>query len=134
MSRPPLSQEIARYGAGAGLAFAGIGHLTFVREAFRAQVPPWVPIDADDTVLLSGAVEIALGLGLVALPKERRRMSALATTFLVAVFPGNISQYLNRVDGLGLDTDRKRLVRLAVEPLMWATALHAGGLLSRRRH
>ena len=78
-------------------------------------------------VLLSGAVEIALGLGLVALPKERRRMSLLATTFLVAVFPGNISQYVNQVDGLGLDTDGKRLVRLLIEPLLWAAALHAGG-------
>lgn len=100
------------------MGFAGISHLTFAREGFRAQVPTWVPIDADDTVLLSGAVEIALGLGLVALPKERRRMAALLATFLVAVFPGNISQYVNRVDGLGLDSDRKRLIRLLVEPLM----------------
>lgn len=131
-SRPPITQQLARWGTGAGLGLAGISHLTFAREGFRAQVPPWVPIDADDTVLLSGAVEISLGLGLVALPKERRRMAALATGFLVAVFPGNIAQYRNRVDGLGLDTDTKRLVRLFVEPLMWAAALHAGGLLPRR--
>lgn len=91
-----------------------------------------MPIDADDTVLLSGAVGISLGLGLLALPKERRRMAGPTTAFLVAVFPGNISQYKNRVDGLGLDTDRKRLVRLFTEPLMWATALHAGGLLPRK--
>lgn len=58
-------------------------------------------------------------------------MSALLTTFLVAVFPGNIHQYVNRVDGL--DSDRKRLIRLFIEPLMWATALHAGGLLPTRR-
>ena len=90
---PPLTQQLARWGWGAGLILAGTGHLTFVREEFRSQVPPWVPIDADDVVLLSGAVEIALGLGLLALPKERRRMSALATAFLVAVFPGNIAQY-----------------------------------------
>lgn len=133
MSTHPRSQDVARWGAGIGMAFAGISHLTFAREDFKAQVPNWVPIDADDTVLLSGAVEIALGLGLVALPKERRRMAALLTTFLVAVFPGNIHQYVNRVDGLGLDTDRKRLIRLFTEPLMWATALHAGGLFPRRR-
>lgn len=46
-----------------------------------------VPIDTDDVVLLSLAVEIALGLGLVALPKERRRMAALTTAFLVACSP-----------------------------------------------
>lgn len=130
---PSRSEEVARWGAGIAMGFAGISHLTFAREGFRAQVPNWVPIDADDTVLLSGAVEIALGLGLVALPKERRRMAALLTTFLVAVFPGNISQYVNHVDGLGLDSDRKRLIRLLVEPLMWAVALHAGGLLRNRR-
>lgn len=59
-------------------------------------------------------------------------MAALTTAFLVAVFPGNIAQYRNQVDGLGLDTDTKRLVRLFLEPLLWATALHAGGLLDRR--
>jgi uncharacterized membrane protein len=126
------SETAARWLAGAGMTVAGVSHLTVAREGFRAQVPEWVPIDVDDTVLLSGAVEIALGVGLVALPKERRRMSALLTAFLVAVFPGNISQYVNHADGLGLDTDRKRLVRLLVEPLMWAVALHAGGFLRRR--
>jgi uncharacterized membrane protein len=64
------------------MAFAGTSHLTFAREEFGAQVPSWVPMDADDVVLISGAVEIALGLGLVALQQERRRMSALLTTFL----------------------------------------------------
>ena len=59
-------------------------------------------------------------------------MAGLATTFLVAVFPGSIAQYRNRVGGLGLDTDRKRLIRLYVEPLMWATALHAGAPLPDR--
>ena len=132
-TRPTRSEEAARWGAGIAMAFAGISHLTFAREGFKAQVPRWVPIDPDDTVLLSGAVEISLGVGLVALPKERRRMAALLTAFLIAVFPGNISQYVNHADGLGLDSDRKRLVRLFVEPLMWAVALHAGGLLCNRR-
>jgi uncharacterized membrane protein len=128
-ARPPLTQQLARWGVGALLGLAGISHLTFLRQEFRAQVPPWVPIDPDDTVLLSGAVEISLGLGLVALPKERRRMAGLATAFFVGVFPGNIAQYRNRVDGLGLDTDTKRLVRLLIEPVLWGAALHAGGLL-----
>lgn len=128
-----LTEQVARYGGGAAMAFAGISHLTFAREAWRAQVPGWVPIDADDTVVISGAFEIALGAGLILLPDERRTMAALTTAFLVAVFPGNISQYVNSEDGVGLDSDRKRLVRLFAEPLMWATALHAGGLLARRR-
>ena len=118
------------------MAFAGVSHLTFAREGFRAQVPDWAKtdwLDTDDIVLVSGAVEIALGLGLLVLPKERRRMAALTFATLVAVFPGNIAQYVHHRDGLGLDTDRKRLIRLFTEPLMWAVALHAGGLLPSRR-
>lgn len=60
-------------------------------------------------------------------------MAALTTTTLVAVFPGNIAQHVHQRDALGLDSDRKRLVRLLTEPLMWAVALHAGGLLPTRR-
>ena len=132
---PPLGQQIARWVAGAGMTVAGVSHLTFARKGFQAQVPNWAKtdwLDTDDIVLVSGAVEIALGLGLLILPKERRRMAALTTVVLVAVFPGNIAQYVHHRDGLGLDTDRKRLVRLFTEPLMWATALHAGGLLPGR--
>ncbi|GGF49762.1 membrane protein [Marmoricola endophyticus] len=133
MSTPPLSQQVVRYAGGAAMAYAGISHLTFARKAWRAQVPGWVPISADDAVVISGAFEIALGLGLVALPREREKMAALTTAFLVAVFPGNISQFRNHSDGVGLDSDRKRLVRLFAEPVMWAAALHAGGLLPGTR-
>ena len=132
---PPLGQQIARWVAGVGMTLAGVSHLTFARKGFQAQVPNWAKtdwLDTDDIVLVSGAVEIALGLGLLVLPKERRRMAALTTAVLVAVFPGNISQYVHQRDGLGLDTDRKRLVRLFTEPLIWAMALHAGGLLPGR--
>ena len=132
---PPLGQQLARWAGGAAMMFAGVSHLTFARKGFQAQVPDWAKtdwLDTDDIVLVSGAVEIALGLGLLVLPKERRRMAALTTAVLVAVFPGNISQYVHQRDGLGLDTDRKRLIRLFTEPLMWAVALHAGGLLPGR--
>ena len=42
--------------------------------------------------------------------------------FFVAVFWGNISQYLNGVDAFGLNSDRSRFVRLLFQPLlvMWA--------------
>jgi uncharacterized membrane protein len=128
---PTISEEVARYVAGAGMLFAGLGHLTFAREGFRAQVPPWVPFDADATVLVSGGVELAAGLGLIILPKERRTMSALLTAGLVGIFPGNIEQFRHGRDGAGLDSARKRTVRLAAEPVMWAVALHAGGHLNR---
>lgn len=125
-------QDLARLALGAMLVFAGTSHLTFARREFRAQVPPWVPMDTDDVVLLSGAAEIALGAALAGFPKERRRVGGLAAAFFTAIFPGNVSQYRNRVDGFGLDTDAKRAARLAGQPLLVAWALYAGGLIPRR--
>ncbi|WFG42387.1 hypothetical protein [Pseudonocardia alni] len=125
-------QDVARLALGAMLVFAGTSHLTFARREFRAQVPPWVPMDTDDVVLLSGAAEIALGAALAGLPRERRRVGGLAAAFFTAIFPGNVSQYRNRVDGFGLDTDTKRAARLAGQPLLVAWALYAGGLIPRR--
>jgi hypothetical protein len=52
----------------------------------------------------------------------------------VAVFPGNISQYLNGTNGFGLDTDSARLVRLFFQPLLVLWALFGGGWLRRIRH
>ena len=123
---PPLTQQLARWGWGVGLILAGTGHLTFVREEFRSQVPPWVPIDADDVVLLSGAVEISLGLGLLALPKERRRMSALATAFLVAVFPGNIKMALDASKTRNTTFKAVTLARLPLQLPMIRGAWRAG--------
>jgi len=42
--------------------------------------------------------------------------------FFVAIFPGNISQWLTRTDAFGLDTDEARLIRLFFQPLLvlWA--------------
>jgi hypothetical protein len=46
----------------------------------------------------------------------------LVAAFFVAIFWGNISQFINGVDAFGLDTDTKRLVRLFFQPflVMWA--------------
>ena len=116
-------KKIARIGLGGALVFAGISHLTFARKAFRAQVPDWVPLDVDDTVVYSGIAEIALG-GALALTDEARRetVGKIAAAFFVAVFPGNISQYVNQRSAFGLDTDGKRFARLLFQPLLvlWA--------------
>ncbi|WP_224392928.1 hypothetical protein [Pseudonocardia sp. ICBG1293] len=81
-------QDAARLALGAMLVLAGASHLTVARREFRAQVPPWIPMDTDDVVLLSGAAEIALGAALAGLPKERRRVGGLAAAFFTAIFPG----------------------------------------------
>ena len=109
------------------LVFAGISHLTFARRAFRAQVPDWVPLSKDDTVLASGAAEIALGTCLVLADEARRPIAGkIAAAFFVAVFPGNVSQYVNRRTAFGLDTDAKRFARLFFQPALVYWALRSG--------
>jgi uncharacterized membrane protein len=113
----------ARILLGANLIFAGISHLTFARKAFRAQVPDWVPLKIDDTVVYSGMAEIALGSALAFAPeKYRADVGKIAAGFFVAVFPGNVSQYVNKRSAFGLDTDNKRLARLFFQPALvyWA--------------
>ena len=115
--------KAAQRALGGMLVFAGISHLTFARRDFRAQVPDWVPLGKDDTVLASGVAEIALGASLVLADEARRPMvGKIAAAFFVAVFPGNVSQYVNRRSAFGLDTDAKRFARLFFQPALvyWA--------------
>lgn len=113
----------ARIILGASLIFAGVSHLTFARKEFQAQVPDFIPLKKDDTVLSSGIVEIAMGSALVFTPKKyRATVGKIAGAFFTAVFPGNISQLVNKRDAFGLDTDKKRFVRLFFQPVLvwWA--------------
>ncbi len=118
--------EIVRKGfqllLGLALGYAGIGHLTTSRQEFQAQVPNLLKDYADFVVVASGVVEIALGVALVGLWRYRVQVGWIVAAFFVAVFPGNISQYLNGVDAFGLDSDTSRLVRLFFQPVlvMWA--------------
>ncbi|MBD3756812.1 MAG: hypothetical protein IE924_01735 [Microbacterium sp.] len=45
------ARTVARWLLGAFLLFTGIGHLTFARQAFVAQVPQWLPLPVDVVVL-----------------------------------------------------------------------------------
>jgi len=115
----------ARIALGIALGYAGVTHLTSSRLEFQAQVPNWVPFSADFVVLASGVVEIVLGLALVFLVKYQVQVGWVVAAFFVAIFPGNISQYVNGIDAFGLDTNRERLVRLFFQPLLVAWALWA---------
>ena len=107
---------------GAFLVMAGVGHLTFSRKDFRAQVPGWVPLDVDDTVVYSGIAEIALGASLILVGKNKKTVGKIAASFFTAIFPGNLAQYKHHRDAFGLDTDNKRLARLFFQPVLvyWA--------------
>lgn len=129
-------QNIFRILLGAALLYAGISHLTFARTEFLAQVPPWVPIDHDLVVVLSGIVEIALGAALIVLRRYRALVGWLTAVFFVLIFPGNISQYVNQIDAFGLNTDAARAVRLLFQPLLVLWAIWSTGAWQawRNRH
>ncbi|MEC5179516.1 DoxX family protein [Arthrobacter sp. CG_A4] len=112
---------------GGFLVLAGVSHLSWSREAFRAQVPPWLPMDVDFVVVASGLVEIALGLGLILLWRRRASLGWIVAAFFVAVFPGNISQFVTATDSFGLNSDLSRGIRLLFQPLLVVWALWATG-------
>ena len=107
---------------GIALTYAGITHLTSSRQEFQAQVPTWLPLDADFVVIASGIVEIILGLALLILWRYRNQVGVIVAIFFILIFPGNINQYVNGIDAFGLDTDQARLTRLFFQPVLviWA--------------
>jgi uncharacterized membrane protein len=126
------ARTIGRIALGGILVLAGTSHLTFARDDFRAQVPEFVPLKEDTTVLLSGVAEISLGSALLFAPKSLRgTVGLLAATFFTAIFPGNIAQAVHHRDAFGLDTDRKRIGRLFGQPLLIAWALWSTAALVR---
>ena len=117
-----LLRKVLQIVLGAALAYAGFTHLTSNRAEFQAQVPTILASQADFVVIASGVVEILLGISLIFLFKYRTQIGWIVAAFFVAIFPGNISQYLNGTDAFGLNTDQARATRLLFQPLLviWA--------------
>ena len=113
---------------GGFLILAGFGHLSGLRQEFLAQVPAWLPIDGVLVVVISGIVEIILGVGLIILHGRYRVIVGWATAaFFVIIFPGNISQYVNQIDAFGLNSDLSRFIRLFFQPILVIWALWSTG-------
>ena len=125
------AQDAARIALGLMLVTTGTVHLTIGRDAFKAQVPDWVPLDTDTVVLQSGVAELLLAGALLFLPKQKALVGAVVGGFFTAIFPGNVSQYTHHRSAFGLDTDRKRFVRLFFQPVLIGWALWATGTLQR---
>lgn len=120
-----MVKTLIRIGLGILMLFAGIGHLTYARETFQAQVPDWIPLSKDFVVLASGVVEVVLGLSMIFLIKQKKYVGLSLAIFYILVFPGNISQYLEHRDGFGLNSDSKRLVRLFFQPVLIFLTLYS---------
>lgn len=131
--RPTTSaQQLGRILLGGSLVLAGVAHLTWARTEFLAQVPDWVPLSGDVVVVLSGVIEIVLGAALL-LSRHRVVLGWVTAAFFVAIFPGNISQFVDGDTAFGLDTDAARAVRLVFQPVLIALALWSTGAWSAWR-
>ncbi len=136
ITRSARVRSAARLVLGGALIIAGIGHLTFARIDFQAQVPDWVGIDKNAVVILSGLVEIAIGSALIVVRRRRSLLGLAAGLFFIAVFPGNISQFIDGHDAFGLNSNSDRRNRLFFQPVLvawawWST--NAVALLPRDR-
>jgi len=127
LEKTSVTQNISRSILGLFLTTAGISHLTWSRTEFLAQVPPWIPVNADLVVLLSGVVEIVLGLSLILLFKYRIQVGWIVAAFFVLVFPGNIAQLVEHRNAFGLNTELARWLRLPLQPLLIIVALWSTG-------
>ena len=133
-----MIKKLLQLSLGAFLTSAGFSNLGSNRTEFLAQVPTWLPLNADFVVVASGIVEITLGISLITttfiLKQYRKQVGIVVAIFFILIFPGNINQYVNNIDAFGLDTDQKRLIRLFFQPLLVIWAVWASGFeLNRKR-
>jgi len=140
---PPndTARTIARWALGAVLLFTGVGHLTFLRDDFQAQVPSWFPVAPDAVVIVSGIIEVTLGAALILGGRRAAPIGVVVAGFFIVVVPGNIAQLVEHRDAFGLDSEAKRFIRLLFQPLLVLWALWSTGgwswlrsLLRNRTH
>lgn len=106
------------------LAFIGMGVLHFVKpEPFDSAVPPRTPMTPRQATLISGAAEIAGGLGLL-LPQTRPAARWGLMALLVAVFPANI--YMAQAPERFRLPRWVALARLPLQALMMRAVYRAG--------
>ena len=128
--RTTTLQNVFRVILGIAMLYIGIGHFTFSRIEFQAQVPTWLTSEEnliDFVILASGIVEIILGALMIWGGKLKVKTGIALAIFYILIFPGNINQYLNGIDAFNLNTDTKRFVRLLFQPLLLLWALWSTG-------
>ena len=135
--RTTTLQNVFRVILGIAMLYIGIGHFTFSRIEFQAQVPTWLTSEEnliDFIILASGIIEIFLGALMIWGGKLKVKTGIALAIFYILIFPGNINQYVNGIDAFNLNTDNKRLVRLFFQPLLLLWALWSTGGLRLKKN
>lgn len=85
-------------------------------------------------VVSSGIVEILFGLAILFIVRKRKAVGIALAIFLVLVFFGNLSQYMNEINAFVLNTDTKRLIRLFFQPLLILWALWSTNVFNSKKY
>jgi uncharacterized membrane protein len=113
-------RHAAQYGLGISFVVAGVSHLVDTTP-FEQHLPEWVPA-ATTIIVVSGIVEIVLGLSLVAARRFAPVSGLAAAAFLVSVFPANVYVAVAGIDVDGLPGGVYPWLRLPLQAVfvVWA--------------
>ena len=114
-----------------GLLFVNVGIAHFTETKWFEPIVPEALGDPTFWVLITGVIEIGLGLGLV-IPMTRRYSALLLALFLVAVYWANLNMWINDIP---IDDNTFEpiwhLLRFIGQLVMIAVALWVGNWLPR---
>jgi uncharacterized membrane protein len=123
-------RHAARYGLGFAFVVAGLSHLVNATP-FEQHLPDWVPASST-LIVVSGIVEIVLGLMLVAARRSAPIVGLAAAVFLISVFPANVYVAVAGVDVDGLPGGLYPWLRLPLQAVFvgwaWASTRPTGDL------
>ena len=115
-----------------GLFFINVGIGHFLEPEWFEPIVPKILGDPTFWVLITGAIEIAVGVGLI-IPKTRKYSGLLMTLFLIVVYWANLNMWVNDVplEGKTFATIW-HILRLIGQLLMITVALWVGGWIPKR--
>ena len=128
---------MARWVLATFMAVAGIGHFVSA-DTFLAQFPVDAGTRGSRRGLRGDRVGFRCCLG--GPSRWRVQVGWLLVAFFVAVFPGNVSQFLTQTDAFGLDSDASRAIRdccsspYCVAWALWCTGAWHAWRVRRRDH
>ena len=115
-----------------GIFFINVGIAHFQDPTWFEPIVPAILGNPTFWVLLTGGMEIGLGLGLI-IPKTRRFSGMLMALFLVVIYSANLNMWINDVplEGKRFATIW-HILRLIGQILMILIALWVGGWIKQR--
>jgi uncharacterized membrane protein len=118
---PSSTRRAARFGMAAAMIFAGVAHW-LMPTPFIQHLPEWVPA-AEELILITGGIEVALGGALLVRHPWRRWAGLALAAYLIAVFPANVYVAVAGIDVDGQPGGLYPWLRLPLQLLFVAWAV-----------